>query len=155
MIENEETIHKLYSALQTLNHKGMIQCYHPEATFRDPVFELNSKDEITGMWTMLCKSAKAFEFHYDEVWTEEDEGGAILNAEYLFSQTNRMVHNHIHARFKFKNGLIIEHVDTFDFWKWSRQALGFPGVVLGWSSLLQRKVQNQAYTNMKRFMREN
>lgn len=154
MIKNEETIHKLYSALQTLDHKGMIQCYHPEATFKDPIFELNSKDEIAGMWTILCKSAKKFELHYDEVRADEEEGSARLNAKYLFPQTDRMVHNHINARFKIKKGLIIEHLDTFDFWRWSRQALGFPGLLFGWTSFLQKKVQKQAYKNMKRFMRD-
>jgi hypothetical protein len=152
MNKNEEIIHKLYSALQALDHKGMIQCYHPEATFKDPVFELNSKEEIAGMWTMLCKRAKEFELHYDDVRADSEEGEARLNAKYLFSQTGRMVHNHINAQFKFKSGLIIEQVDSFDFWRWSRQALGFPGLIMGWTSFLQKKVQKQAFKNLKRFM---
>ncbi|MDZ7808136.1 MAG: nuclear transport factor 2 family protein [Gracilimonas sp.] len=152
MNKNEEVIHKLYSALQILDHEGMIRCYHPEATFKDPVFELNSKGEIAGMWTMLCKRAKEFEFHFDEVWADEERGKARLKAKYLFSQTNRVVHNNINARFKFKDGLIIEHIDSFDFWRWSRQALGLTGLILGWTSFLQKKVQKQAYSNMKSYI---
>lgn len=149
MNNNEEIIHKLYSALQTVDYEGMIRCYHPDATFRDPVFDLKSKDEIAGMWTMLCKKAREFEFQFDEVWADEEKGGARLKAKYLFSQTDRMVYNKIIARFKFKDGLIIEHVDSFDFWRWSRQALGLPGILLGWSAILKKKVQQQAYQNMK------
>jgi hypothetical protein len=106
------------------------------------------------MWTMLCKRAKEFELHYDDVRADSEEGEARLNAKYLFSQTGRMVHNHINAQFKFKSGLIIEQVDSFDFWRWSRQALGFPGLIMGWTSFLQMKVQKQAFKNLKRFMGE-
>lgn len=130
----------------------MIRCYHPEATFKDPVFELSSKKEIAGMWTMLCKRARQFEFNFDQVSADEERGKARLKAKYLFSQTNRMVHNNINASFKFKDGLIIEHVDSFNFWRWSRQALGFPGLLLGWSSFLQKKVQKQARKNMEAFI---
>lgn len=149
MDKNEKTIHKLYSSLQRLDHEGMIQCYHANATFKDPVFELNSKEEIAGMWTMLCKRAKEFKLHYDEVWADEETGGAHINASYLFSQTNRMVHNNIEASFKFRDGLITEQIDSFDFWKWSRQALGFTGLILGWTPLLQKKVQSQACKNLQ------
>jgi hypothetical protein len=149
MHENEKLIQRLYSALQELDYETMMSCYHPEATFKDPVFDLSSKNEIAGMWTMLCKRAKEFELHFDQVWADEETGKARLKAKYLFSQTNRMVHNKINARFRFKEGLIIEHIDSFNFWRWSRQALGVPGFLLGWSSFLQKKVQKQAYKNMK------
>lgn len=152
MNKNEEVIRKLYSALQRVDHEDMIRCYHPEAIFKDPVFDLRSKKEIAGMWTMLCKKAKEFEFHFDQVQANEEKGKARLKAKYLFSQTNRMVVNKIDAHFKFKNGLIIEHIDSFDFWRWSRQALGFFGLILGWSSFLQKKVQQKAYNNMKTFI---
>lgn len=154
MNKNEEIIHRLYTALQKLDHEGMIRCYHPNAIFNDPVFELKSKEEIAGMWTMLCSRAKEFEFHYDGVKAGEYEGKARLKAKYLFSQTDRIVHNHINAKFKFKEGLIIEHIDSFSFWRWSRQALGFPGLLMGWTSFLQKKVQKQAFINLKRFMGE-
>ncbi|MCH2450139.1 MAG: nuclear transport factor 2 family protein [Gracilimonas sp.] len=148
-METQKCIEKLYTALQDLDAETMISCYHPEATFEDPVFELSSKKEIAGMWTMLCKRAKEFEFHFDQVWADEEKGKARLKAKYLFSKTNRMVYNNINARFKFKDGLIIEHIDSFNFWRWSRQALGFPGILLGWTSFFQKKVQRKAYKNMK------
>lgn len=154
MNKNEEVIERLYTALQNLDYETMISCYHPEATFKDPVFELSSKNEIAGMWTMLCKRAKEFEFHFDQVWADEETGKARLKAKYLFSKTNRMVHNNIEARFNFKDGLIIEQIDSFDFWRWSRQALGLPGLVFGWSSFLQKKVQREARKNLEQFQRK-
>ena len=54
---------------------------------------------------------------------------AHWEAHYLFSATGRKVLNRIDAEFEFDHaGLIVRHRDRFDFWAWSRQALGLPGV---------------------------
>ena len=46
------------------------------------------------------------------------------------------------------DGLILTHRDRFDFWAWSRQALGTPGLLLGWSGFLRDKVRAQAAKNL-------
>ena len=64
-----------------------------------------------------------------------------------------VVLNRIDARFVFdEKGLIVRHRDTFDFWAWSRQALGMPGLLLGWTPMLQHKVRAQAAANLARFL---
>lgn len=151
MNKHEELIYKFYSAFQQLDAPTMMSCYHEEAYFRDPVFVLRSKNEIEAMWTMLCEKAQEFELHFDEVTANEHSGSVVWEAAYLFTQTNRKVVNTIEARFSFRDGLIIEHVDSFNFWKWSKQALGMPGHVLGWSNFLKKKVQKEARKNMIRF----
>ena len=50
------------------------------------------------------------------------------------------------------DGLIATHRDRFNFWRWSRQALGLPGVLLGWSPSLKRKVRSTAAENLKKFL---
>ncbi len=78
---------------------------------------------------------------------------AHWEAHYLFSATGRIVHNIIDAEFDFDAaGLITRHRDRFDFWRWSRQALGPPGVLLGWSAWLRHRVRAQAATNLQRSM---
>ena len=63
------------------------------------------------------------------------------------------MHNKIDAEFEFdKQGLITRQRDRFDFWDWSRQALGTPGLLLGWSPFLRRKVRAQAAANLQRFL---
>ena len=52
--------------------------------------------------------------------------------------------NDVRAAFRFRDGLIAEHDDRFSFWAWSRQALGPPGLLLGWTPLLRSKVGAQA-----------
>ncbi len=39
--------------------------------------------------------------------------------------------NDIRARFRFRDGKIVDHEDSFSFHKWARQALGPAGLVLG------------------------
>ena len=153
MHNHEELIERLYTGLKNLDAKMMASCYHEEATFEDPVFTLHSKKEVEGMWTMLCSRAMKFELTFDAVKANDQSGSAYIEAKYLFSATGRRVHNKIHANFRFQEGLIIEHKDTFDFWRWSRYALGLPGYLLGWTSFLQNKVQREARKSLDRFMK--
>ncbi|MNG25521.1 hypothetical protein D3C84_1103890 [compost metagenome] len=55
-----------------------------------------------------------------------------------------MVENRIHARFLFSDGKIIEHHDSFDLWRWARQALGVKGLLLGWAPPVQEAIRKQA-----------
>ncbi len=65
-----------------------------------------------------------------------------------------MVNNSIDAAFTFRDGLIATHVDTFDLYKWTRMALGMPGVLLGWTPLLQGKVRQMARKGLDHKMRK-
>ncbi len=60
------------------------------------------------------------------------------------SATGKHVENRIEAAFAFREGLIVHHVDTFDLWRWLRQALGAQGALFGWLPLVQRTVRAQA-----------
>ena len=50
-------IHTLYSSFAQRDYKTMAECYHPEARFKDEVFELKG-NEIAAMWHMLCVRGK-------------------------------------------------------------------------------------------------
>jgi len=52
-------------------------------------------------------------------------------ATYTFSASKRKVINKIHAEFKLKNGKIVEHKDSISFYRWSCQAMGATGFLLG------------------------
>ena len=147
-------IDRFYRAFAQRDGAAMAACYHRRATFRDPVFELTGTN-IGAMWQMLCERATDLRIEFDEVHAEADHGSADWQAWYTFTQTGRPVHNVIHAEFKFAEGLIVEHVDRFDFWRWSRQALGLPGLLLGWASPLQEKVRQQAMMGLERYLAKN
>ena len=152
MNTNEKLIENFYTAFQKLDAGAMINCYHPDSHFSDPVFPNLSASETGAMWRMLCSQAKNFELTFTDIQANERTGKAHWEAKYDFSATGRRVHNKIDAEFEFQDGKIIKHTDRFDFWKWSSQALGPVGVFLGWTPLLRRKVQKQAGERLAKFI---
>jgi ketosteroid isomerase-like protein len=156
MNKNEETIHRFYKAFQQLDYATMQSCYHPEAVFNDPAFGLLDAGATNAMWQMLCTRAKDFSLTYGNIQSLDEEYTTCeWNAIYLFSSTGRRVHNKIKAYMRFKDGLIIEHTDGFNFYKWTRMALGLPGFLFGWSNFMQRKIQKQARAGLMKFMETN
>lgn len=154
MDQNKEVITRFYQAFQERDWKTMQSCYHPEARFRDPVFPDLNSEEVKAMWHMLCLNAKEFSLQFSEVSSEGDKGKCRWDAWYVFSKTGRKVHNIIHADFRFKDRLIIEHTDSFSFWRWSRMALGLSGVLVGWAPFLQHKVQAAARKSLMKFRQD-
>jgi len=53
---------------------------------------------------------------------------------------------------KLKDGIIIEHSDAFRLSKWIGQALGWKGVLFGWTGFMKKAVQKNALKNLQRFM---
>lgn len=148
------TIERFYAAFAQLDHATMMACYAPGATFEDEAFRLAGPHQIGGMWRMLCEATRAKGMaHWKLQASDITERSAHWEAHYLFSATGRLVHNKIDATFEFDaQGLITRHRDRFDFWAWSRQALGMPGLLLGWSPFLRNKVRATAGTNLQRFL---
>ena len=147
---NHALIERFYRAFQQRNGAAMTTCYHPQATFADPAFSLRGA-QIGKMWRMLCSRGADLRVEFANVQADDTSGSADWQAWYTFSASGRPVHNIIHARFRFADDLIIEHIDDFDFWRWSRQALGPAGLLLGWSPMLKRKVRSQAALALERF----
>ena len=145
-----ERITTFYQAFQRRDGAIMAACYTPDATFRDPAFDLRGED-IGRMWRMLCERGKDLRLEFANVSADGDRGSADWQAWYTFSKTGRAVHNVIHAEFRFRDGLICEHIDNFDFWRWSRQALGPAGLLLGWTPLLRNKVRAEARRGLEKF----
>lgn len=149
---NEQTIIKLYEAFQKKDFKTMGECYHDKATFKDPAFDLKTGNEVRAMWEMLCRQSKELKIDYSKVTARANTGSAHWEAYYTFSKTKRNVHNIIDASFEFEDGLIIKHIDSFDFYRWSRQALGTVGLLLGFTPFLRNKVQKTAAESLQKFM---
>ncbi|HEY1077050.1 MAG TPA: nuclear transport factor 2 family protein [Fontimonas sp.] len=150
-------MHRFYTAFAQLDAATMASCYCQDVQFEDPVFKLNGQRETAGMWTMLCegvreKGADVWRLEHSAVQADAARGSAHWDAHYRFTMTGRMVLNRIDAEFSFRDGLIATHRDRFDFWAWSRQALGAPGLLLGWSPLIRNKVRETAGSNLQKFL---
>ncbi len=149
---NEALITQFYTAFAQRNAEVMASCYTNDVVFTDPAFGVLTGDSAKSMWRMLCASEKAqLQVTFDCVTANDSTGSANWTANYLFSKTGRKVTNHVSARFEFKNGKISKHTDSFNFWKWSRQALGFAGYVLGWTNFLKTKVSQGANASLADF----
>ena len=153
METHEAIITRFYSAFQRLDHITMNSCYSDDIVFSDPVFGLLRGDEVKAMWEMLCKNAKDFSLTFTNIQSLDEEYATCnWTASYTFSKTGRRVVNHIKAFMKLKDGKIIEHSDAFRISKWAAQALGFKGVLLGWTGFMKRKIQNNARKNLIAFI---
>jgi len=83
---------------------------------------------------------------------DDTTGTARWLADYTFTQTGKPDHNDVRARFRFADGLIAEHDDSFGFHAWARQALGPPGLLLGWTPIIQGPVRRRARAGLDEFM---
>jgi ketosteroid isomerase-like protein len=151
MSAETDRIDQFYSAFKQRDGAAMAACYHADASFRDPVFELRG-DRIGAMWTMLCERGKDLRIEHSNVTGGDGVGAADWQAWYTFSATGRPVHNVIHAQFRFRDGRFVEHIDRFDFWRWSRQAVGPAGLLLGWTPMVRRKVRAEANRALERYI---
>ncbi len=158
MHPNQQTLEKFYAAFAQLDSATMAQCYAPDAAFDDEAFSLRGHRQVTGMWHMLCDATKArgrdaWRLEYSDLHADDVSGSSHWEADYRFSATGRLVHNVIDGRFTFSpEGLIVTHKDSFDFWAWSRQALGTPGMLLGWTPFLHNKVRATAAANLQKYL---
>ncbi len=153
MQTNADIITKFYTAFQKLDHQTMSSCYSDDIVFSDPAFGLLRGEEAKSMWEMLCRNAKDFSLSFSNIQLLDEEY-ATCNwvATYTFSKTGRKVVNNIKAFMKLKDGKIIEHSDAFKLSKWAAQALGWKGVLLGWSGFMKRKIQKNARKNLIAFI---
>lgn len=151
MHPNEAIITNFYTCFGQRDYAGMIAHYAPYIHFTDPVFDLHGP-QAGAMWHMLCQGGKDLRVTFANIQADNRQGRAHWEAWYTFSATGRPVHNIIEAEFQFENGKIARHIDHFSFWRWSRQALGTTGLLLGWSPFLQDKVKATASGNLKKFI---
>jgi ketosteroid isomerase-like protein len=153
MNENKTTITTFYTALANADASRMSECYHPDVLFRYPIFGELKGNHVFLMWKMLLESGKEnFKISFSVVKSNTHVGSATWIANYRFSKTNNPVCNIISSQFYFKDGLIIKQVDDFDLWKWSKQALGIKGMLLGWTGFVQNKIQQQAQASLKKYI---
>lgn len=144
---------RFYAAFARRDAEGMAACYADDVAFSDPAFPALRGEAARDMWRMLCARGKDLRVQHQVVESTSDGTRCRVRwqAWYTFSGTGRAVHNVIEARITVKDGRIVEHRDDFDFHAWARQALGAPGLLLGWTPMLKRKVQAQAQRALDRF----
>lgn len=154
-MNNTELVDKFYTAFADGDFKRMAECYHKNIVFEDPAFGVLEGNRAVKMWEMLLsQNSGVIKISCNTIQTSFEKGTAHWVAEYTFGPNNRKVNNTVCANFKFKDGKIIAHKDVFNLWRWSQQALGLPGYVLGWSPFMKKKIQRTAQNKLDSFIRK-
>lgn len=150
---HQQLIQYFYTSFAALDAEGMADCYHKDILFNDPGFGDLKGERAVNMWRMLCASqqGKDFRVEFSDLQADEHTGRAHWEAYYTFSKTGRKVHNIIDAQFKFQDGKIIEHIDTFDLYRWAKQAFGLTGTLIGWTPFFKNKLHQQTNQLLNRF----
>lgn len=149
-----ELVDRFYNALAARDAETMVSCYQDDVTFEDPVFGVLNGKDAGDMWRMLCANATDMTLTHTVNNATETAATASWVAHYTFSATNRPVRNDVTAKLTIEHGKIIDHRDDFDFWKWSSQALGTPGRLLGWTPFLKAKVRKTTAATLATFQAE-
>lgn len=153
MVEPEELISRFYSAFARRDAEAMNACYSEDILFSDPVFGLLKGEEVRAMWSMLCARATELEISFGPIRSVDEEYFTCeWTARYLFSGKGRRVHNRVKAFMRIRGGLIIEHSDAFRLSTWAAQALGWKGVLFGWTGFVKRGIQRNARKALGRYM---
>ena len=152
MHPNKQLLHDFYGAFARRDGAAMQRAYAPDAHFEDAVFTLDGADRVGGMWRMLCERGADLRVEASRIEADDERGSAHWDAWYTFSATGRKVLNRIDATFRFRDGRIAFHRDAFPFWRWSRQALGPAGLLLGWTPFVRAKVRRTAAANLDAYL---
>ena len=142
-----------YNAFKERNSAGMNSLYHKDLKFEDPAFGKLSHLQTCAMWEMLCESAKDLVIDFSILDSNDKSVTVKWIADYTFSKSNRLVHNEIVAIMHIEEGLIINHIDSFNLHKWARQALGLQGLILGGTSFFRKKLQAQTNRQLEKYIK--
>ena len=141
-MNNRDLIAKFYDSFTNGDADGMAACYSDDVLFEDPAFGELTGDRARGMWKMLLSRGDTKpEIQYYDIDVDGDSGSVKWVAKYAYGPQKRAVVNEIAASFRFADGKIVDHRDHFDLWKWTRQAMGISGMLLGWTDFMKSKIQ--------------
>ena len=156
MHPNAKLIQSFYESFKNLDPEEMKKCYHPKVQFSDPVFPHLTGEQVSAMWAMLIsnlkKGSNPWQLDFNQINATDLKGSCHWEAHYTLSVTGRKVHNIIDAQFHFQDGLIIQHSDTFNFYRWARLGFGIIGTLMGWHPLFKRKVQARVRHQLEQFL---
>jgi hypothetical protein len=148
---NKDILDGFYSAFSQKDTNRMLSYYSADVLFHDPVFGSLQGEQVAAMWRMLLERGGDDLHVTHRILSLNKDGGQVeWTARYNFGPRKRPVVNRIIATLWIANGKIYQHEDHFDFWKWSRQALGLPGYLLGWTGYLRLKVRGMAKKGLEK-----
>jgi len=145
---------RFYEAFMVRDHYTMGLLYAEHASFSDPVFPLLNADGARLMWKMLLSRAEDFGIEVKILEDSPTQASVDWIAHYTFSATGRKVVNRVHTEMTISLGKIVRQVDRFSLWRWSSQALGTRGLLLGWTPVVRNRIRAQAAQSLREYARK-
>ena len=140
----ESLLSTFYKALAEGNLETLTTCYSKKNQFSDPAFGDLQGPQIMDIWTfLLSKGGENLQVETEVIYEESLSAAGQWGAKYPFGSKKRPVTNGITATFVIEDRKIVTHHDVFDLWKWSSQALGLPGMLMGWSPWFATKLRGK------------
>ncbi|GAB5557381.1 MAG: nuclear transport factor 2 family protein [Schleiferiaceae bacterium] len=148
-------IKTFYTALSESDLDTLRSCYAENVTFEDPAFGELKGAEVMDMWTfLLSRGGENLKVQFEIFEESEQSARGQWIAKYPFGPKKRPVTNVISSHFEIQDGKITKHVDHFSLWKWSSQALGLPGLLMGWSSWFGKKLRTRFRTTLRKTLQK-
>lgn len=144
---------RFYEAFMVRDHYTMGRLYAEIAAFSDPVFPALNARGVRLMWQMLLTRAEDLGLEVNIREDAPSRARVDWVAQYTFSGTGRHVVNRVHTEMAISAGKIVRQVDTFSLWRWSEQALGTKGLLLGWTPMVKNRIRAQAAQSLREFAR--
>jgi len=146
-----EVAQQFYQAFAQLDGEAMAKLYADVIQFSDPVFPSLHGEQARNMWRMLCARSKDLSITFEVKAENEQLASVNWVAKYKFGPKGRNVINHVRAEMTVINDQIVDHRDYFSFYRWSSQALGTSGTLLGRTPLLRFMIRKQAKKSLAAF----
>ena len=147
---SEALVHRWFDALARLDGEVLAACYHPSASFSDPLFADLRGARVGWRWRLLARGATDMRVTYDILGGDDRKALVRWRARWRLAGSGRAVANEVESTFAFWDGRIVRQVDAFDFWRWSRSSLGLAGWLLGWIPALRRAAGRRALQQLDR-----
>jgi hypothetical protein len=142
MHKHAQLIERVYAGIANHDLTAISECYHEDARFRDIAFECQGRARIHQMWHLVCHSGRpaVSGTSFD---ANDRSGSGKWHAEYWIDRTDddpgRFVVNDLRSTFTFRDGLILEHHDRCNWFKWANQAFPFPKNVAAYVPAVRKK----------------
>jgi SnoaL-like domain len=152
---------RFFDAFAQSDWQTMARCYHDKASFSDPIYPDLREERIVYMWHQLLGGAQQsgakskpkktlgleqLKLEYRILFGDERKAQVGWTATYVVG--GRSVSNEVLSTLAIWDDKIVRHVDEYNFWRWSRQALGLTGLAFGAMPWYQRSVQRSAQSRL-------
>lgn len=148
---NHQLLHTFFTAFAKKDLDTMLACYHKNVVYDDVGFGKQKGKNAKAVWRFLIQTVgKKSVITFSNIQTSATTGQANWAVTYYFGK--RKITNNITAIFRFQDGKIIYHKDKYSLWKWSRQAFGSVGYLVGWSPVFRGLIRWQMQRSLRKFI---